>query len=175
MKNKSAKLTVVLILTSVMILSTAACTGTATSTIPATEPADATSATTTESKPVGTTTAATSDATTTAAADTTTQTQPAETTAAASSSTAESTTTAATTVAQKTFTLAELAQYNGQNGNPSYVAVNGIVYDVSALQQWKNGTHQGYLAGVDLTKDFQSAPHGTEVLLLAKEVGILVP
>lgn len=164
MKNKSAKLTVVLILTSVMILSAAACSGATTSTIPATEPANATSATTTESKPVGTTTA-----------DTTTQTQPAETTAAASSSTAESTTTAATTVAQKTFTLAELAQYNGQNGNPSYVAVNGIVYDVSALQQWKNGTHQGYLAGVDLTKDFQSAPHGTDVLLQAKEVGILVP
>ena len=179
MKNNFVKLTAALILTSVMILSTAACSGTTTNTIPAAKPANTTSATATELKPDGTTTTAATSAattaTTSAATTATTKTNPAETTTTAPSSTAEPTATAVTAVTQKTFTLAELAQYNGQNGNPSYVAVNGIVYDVSALQQWKNGAHQGYQAGVDLTKDFQSAPHGTDVLLQAKEVGILIP
>ena len=32
---------------------------------------------------------------------------------------------------EKTFTLAQLAQYDGQNGQPAYVAVDGVVYDVT--------------------------------------------
>ncbi len=32
---------------------------------------------------------------------------------------------------QREFTLEELAEYNGTGGRPAYVAVNGIVYDVS--------------------------------------------
>ena len=35
-------------------------------------------------------------------------------------------------IRQQEFTLAELAKYNGISGNPSYVAINGIVYDLSA-------------------------------------------
>jgi Predicted heme/steroid binding protein len=31
----------------------------------------------------------------------------------------------------KQFTLEELKQYNGENGQPAYVAIDGIVYDVS--------------------------------------------
>ena len=34
-------------------------------------------------------------------------------------------------MAEKIFTKNELAQYNGQNGQPAYVAVQGVVYDVS--------------------------------------------
>jgi predicted heme/steroid binding protein len=54
----------------------------------------------------------------------------------------------------KTFTLSELAQYNGKNGQPAYVAVDGIVYDLSAI--FINGQHQGYAAGQDLTAAFYS-------------------
>ena len=32
----------------------------------------------------------------------------------------------------RTFTAEELAKYNGQNGQPAYVAIDGTVYDVSA-------------------------------------------
>lgn len=61
--------------------------------------------------------------------------------------------------AEKTFTLAELAKYNGKNGAAAYVAVNGIVYDVTNVSQWRNGTHKGYEAGVDLTEAFKNSPH----------------
>lgn len=55
------------------------------------------------------------------------------------------------------FTLEELKKYNGKNGNPSYVAVNGKVYDVSKSPLWKSGEHNGLKAGNDLTKDIMEA------------------
>ena len=57
---------------------------------------------------------------------------------------------------QKTFTLEELSKYNGKNGNPSYVAVNGIVYDVSKIRQWQGGAHYGLMAGQDLSSYFKA-------------------
>ncbi len=72
---------------------------------------------------------------------------------------------------QKTFTVAELAKYNGQNGNPAYVAVGGTVYDMTKLSAWKNGMHKGLKAGTDLTAAFQSSPHTKAILNLAKVVG----
>lgn len=33
-----------------------------------------------------------------------------------------------------TFNQTELAKYNGQDGQPAYVAVDGVVYDVTGLQ-----------------------------------------
>jgi len=54
----------------------------------------------------------------------------------------------------KTFTLAELAQYNGLNGMPAYAAVDGTVYDLSSV--FRNGVHQGYAAGLDQTAAFYS-------------------
>ena len=50
---------------------------------------------------------------------------------------------------EKIFTLDELKQYNGKDGKPAYVAVDGIVYDVSASDKWKNGDHNGFEAGND--------------------------
>jgi len=41
------------------------------------------------------------------------------------------------------FTLNELAQYDGTMGKPAYVAVNGIVYDVSANSKWSGAMHHG--------------------------------
>ena len=42
---------------------------------------------------------------------------------------------------QKEFTLEELAQYDGSNGKPSYVVIDGIVYDLSKVTAWKGGKH----------------------------------
>lgn len=71
------------------------------------------------------------------------------------------------------FTLSELAQFDGSMGKPAYVAVNGIVYDVSNNAVWGGGTHFGLDAGKDLTPEFQSC-HGMEsILAKLPKVGIL--
>ncbi len=78
-----------------------------------------------------------------------------------------------TTETSKSFTVAELAKFDGQNGNKAYVAVDGIVYDVTDVEAWKGGEHQGNKAGQDLTEAIKKAPHGVDPLEGAKEVGKL--
>lgn len=56
---------------------------------------------------------------------------------------------------QKQFNIEELKKYDGSNGKPAYVAVDGIVYDVSLSLPWGGGTHFGLYAGKDLTKEFK--------------------
>jgi predicted heme/steroid binding protein len=81
-------------------------------------------------------------------------------------------TTSETTTAQpqqKTFTAAELAKFDGKNGNPAYAAVDGVVYDLSSV--FRNGDHQGYSAGQNLTDAFHSQ-HMTSILERFSVVGI---
>jgi predicted heme/steroid binding protein len=74
----------------------------------------------------------------------------------------------------KAFTVDELKKYNGQNGNPAYVAVSGIVYDVTNARGWKNGRHEnGIVAGMDLTSALSQSPHGDSVLKELPIVGKL--
>lgn len=54
----------------------------------------------------------------------------------------------------KTFTLAELSKYNGENGNPAYVAVDGDIYDLSSV--FTTGKHFSHYAGTELTNAFYS-------------------
>jgi predicted heme/steroid binding protein len=50
------------------------------------------------------------------------------------------------------FTKNELAQYNGKDGAPAFIAYEGKVYDVSHSFLWQDGRHQVlHTAGVDLT------------------------
>jgi predicted heme/steroid binding protein len=74
---------------------------------------------------------------------------------------------------QKTFTIDELKNYDGQNGRPAYVAVSGVVYDVSALPQFSTGSHKGHMAGTDMTAVMQNSPHGNSVLAGLPIVGKL--
>jgi predicted heme/steroid binding protein len=85
---------------------------------------------------------------------------------AASSSDAQSNT--------KNFTLDELSQYDGKNGNDAYVAVAGNVYDVTNADKWQNGNHYGVQAGTDCTTAINSSPHGSSVLDGLIIVGTLV-
>jgi predicted heme/steroid binding protein len=65
----------------------------------------------------------------------------------------------------QTFTVEELKTYDGQNGNAAYVAIDGIVYDVSDVDAWKDGKHKnGLTAGADLTSKLGDSPHGSKVL-----------
>ncbi len=62
------------------------------------------------------------------------------------------------------FTPEELKKYDGSNGI-AYVAYGGKVYDVSASYHWKKGIHQVmHRAGLDLTEEFERAPHSPELL-----------
>lgn len=90
-----------------------------------------------------------------------------------SSSVAESVVKTPQKNAAPTFTLTELAKYNGQNGQKAYVAVDGVVYDMTLLGSWKNGQHHGVSAGTDLTAVFSKSPHVKSILKLAKVVGTL--
>ena len=66
---------------------------------------------------------------------------------------------------QLVLTLEELAQFNGKDGQPAYVAVDGVIYDVSDKPAWKNGEHNGYSAGQDLTEIIKTkSPHGVSKL-----------
>jgi predicted heme/steroid binding protein len=72
------------------------------------------------------------------------------------------------------FTLSQLALYNGKNGAKAYIAISGIVYDVTNVAQWRNGAHNGYQAGVDLTAAFANSPHSASILAGLSKVGTLV-
>lgn len=70
------------------------------------------------------------------------------------------------------LTLEELKEYNGKDDKPAYIAVDGIIYDVSSSSRWKNGTHNGYNAGNDLSKEIEKvSPHGKRVLNKMPVVG----
>jgi predicted heme/steroid binding protein len=58
------------------------------------------------------------------------------------------------------FTTKSLAEFDGKNGRPAYVAYGGKVYDVTASDSWADGEHEGeHYAGADLTEDMDFAPH----------------
>lgn len=74
----------------------------------------------------------------------------------------------------RTFSLKQLAYFDGQEGRPAYIAYQGKVYDVTQSYSWRNGEH--YLvhkAGNDLTNDLQHAPHGNDLLETFPVVGHL--
>lgn len=78
-------------------------------------------------------------------------------------------------MSNRNFTKAELKRCNGRNGAPSYVALEGKVYDVTNSFHWQNGRHQVYHdAGSDLTDSMSSAPHGADVFKNFPVIGVLV-
>ena len=95
--------------------------------------------------------------------------------AQSSAATTDGQTTAATT--EQTFTLEQLAQFDGQNGNKAYIAVDGVVYDVTDVAVWDHKQHAGkFTAGQDYSAELKSqAPHSASMLSQAKRIGVLVP
>ena len=75
----------------------------------------------------------------------------------------------------KEFTATELSKYDGKNGNPAYVAVDGIVYDVSLSPAWGGGTHFGLYSGKDLTTQFKSCHNMMDLLSKLPKVGRMKP
>jgi predicted heme/steroid binding protein/uncharacterized membrane protein len=74
----------------------------------------------------------------------------------------------------KEFDQKSLAEFNGSDGKPVYIAYQGKVFDVSGSKLWKGGLHmKRHHAGNDLTVDFQAAPHEEDVLERYPQVGIV--
>ena len=72
------------------------------------------------------------------------------------------------------LTLEELARFNGKDGQPAYIAVDGIIYDVTESRAWKDGMHNGFEAGKDLTEEIKTvSPHGIGKLEGITQVGKL--
>jgi len=72
------------------------------------------------------------------------------------------------------FTLEELAKYDGKDGRPAYIAADGKVYDVTGSKLWKLGRHMNrHGAGLDLSVDLGQAPHGMDRLERYPQVGVL--
>jgi predicted heme/steroid binding protein len=64
----------------------------------------------------------------------------------------------------RSYTLQELAKYDGKNGNKCLVAVDGTVFLIESFELWKNGRHtlsgSRAVCGLDLTEVIEDAPHG---------------
>ncbi len=73
------------------------------------------------------------------------------------------------------LTIEELSEYNGEEGMPAYIAVDGVIYDVSDSSLWKNGFHNGFQAGSDLTEAIKKdSPHGVGNLSRVPRIGNLI-
>ncbi|MCM3125813.1 MULTISPECIES: cytochrome b5 domain-containing protein [unclassified Mesobacillus] len=70
-----------------------------------------------------------------------------------------------TTNNQRSFTIQELAAFDGKNGMPAYVAVNGIVYDVTNNRAWAAATHFGLVSGREYSREFASCHAGQQSIL----------
>jgi predicted heme/steroid binding protein len=73
-----------------------------------------------------------------------------------------------------TFTMEEIAQFDGKDGRPAYIVVDGVVYDVTNVRQWASGIHFGFEPGADVTEALAAAPHGANQLDNAEIVGTVV-
>ena len=77
---------------------------------------------------------------------------------------------------ERSVSLAELRRCTGERGAPMWVAVAGVVYDVTECARWRSGLHEGqHFPGQELTHEFAEAPHGAEVLShpCVRRIGLL--
>ncbi len=70
------------------------------------------------------------------------------------------------------FTLKELESFDGAEGRPIYVGYKGKVYDLSSSPLFQGEKRMRcHIAGKDLTKDIEIAPHGEELVFKFPVVG----
>ncbi|MGZ3514929.1 MAG: cytochrome b5 domain-containing protein [Thermodesulfobacteriota bacterium] len=75
----------------------------------------------------------------------------------------------------KPFTLEELQRFDGTGGKPIYIAYKRKVYDLSSSPLFQGEKRMRcHIAGKDLTKDIDMAPHGEDMVFKFPVVGRLV-
>jgi predicted heme/steroid binding protein len=79
---------------------------------------------------------------------------------------------------QLLMTLNQLSQFDGKDGRRAFIAVDGVVYEVTQSPRWRNGIHNGdssIAAGNDLTSQIDAiSPHGRRVLDNIPRVGKII-
>lgn len=71
------------------------------------------------------------------------------------------------------YTVAQLALRNGQDKPQIWVAVDGVIYDVTESRLWRDGKHYEHWAGQDLSAELEDAPHSKSVFARFEKVGII--
>lgn len=74
------------------------------------------------------------------------------------------------------ISVLELKRNTGERGSRMWIALKGIVYDVTDCPKWRTGLHEFlHFPGQDLTGEFVDAPHKDEVLMhdCVKLIGVL--
>ena len=78
----------------------------------------------------------------------------------------------------RSYTLEQLAEHNGEDGTDCLVAVDGDVYLIEGFALWQMGEHvpsEGRArCGLDLTEVIDESPHGRSKLDLLRKVGNLI-
>ncbi len=70
------------------------------------------------------------------------------------------------------LTMEDIAYYDGKEGRPAYIVIEGVIYDVTNVTHWAEGTHFGFEAGTDMTDALDvEAPHEADLLKEAEVVG----
>lgn len=67
-------------------------------------------------------------------------------------------------IPDRTISILEVKRNTGERGTHTWIAYNGIVYDVTDCQKWRMGMHEFlHFPGQDLTSELSDAPHEEEV------------
>jgi predicted heme/steroid binding protein len=75
----------------------------------------------------------------------------------------------------KPLTLKELQRFDGQEGRSLYIGYKGKVYDLSSSPLFQGEKRMRcHIAGKDLTREIEFAPHGEDLVLKFPVVGRLV-
>lgn len=72
------------------------------------------------------------------------------------------------------YSKAQLALRNGQDKPQIWVALHGLIYEVSTSRLWRDGKHYEHWAGQDLTEELKDAPHTEKVFEKFKVIGKLI-
>jgi len=72
------------------------------------------------------------------------------------------------------YTRSALALRNGQDRPEIWIALHGLIYDVTLSRLWRKGKHYEHWAGQDLTPELADAPHTDFVFDKFEVVGRLV-
>jgi predicted heme/steroid binding protein len=71
------------------------------------------------------------------------------------------------------YSRSYLALRNGQDKPEIWVALHGLIYEVTRSRLWRDGRHYEHWAGQDLTDELKDAPHDAKVFDKFKVIGKL--